>query len=197
MKIIDISREAFSAPNYDDDPQPKFKWYKRLNRNSEYNLSVLGMTPHTGTHLDAPLHYIENGESVDLCPLEKCYGSCTVISIEGILTGEDMDRLLPLCKKRLLIHGNGNAALELSAARVLTENGVVLIGTDSVSISFREQEEEVHRELLSKGTLILENLVFDNVPDGNYILCALPLKLGGMEASPVRAVLMSREERNH
>ncbi len=192
MKIIDISREAFSAPNYDDDPAPKFKWYKHLDRNSEYNLSVFGMTPHTGTHIDAPLHYLKNGESVDQCALEKCYGSCTVISIEGILTGEDMDRLLPLCKKRLLIHGNGDASLELSAARVLTENGVVLVGTDSVSISFREQEEEVHRELLSNGTLILENLKLDGVPDGNYILCALPLKLGGMEASPVRAVLMHK-----
>ena len=63
---------------------------------------------------------------------------------------------------------------------------------DSVSISFREQEEEVHRELLSNGTLILENLNLDGVSDGNYILCALPLKLGGMEASPVRAVLFCR-----
>ncbi len=192
MKIIDISREAFSAPNYEDDPQPKFKWFKKLDKNSEYNLSIFGMTPHTGTHIDAPLHYIKNGESVDECALEKCYGSCTVVSINGILTGEDMDKLLPHCKKRLLIHGRGKASLELSAARVLTENGVVLVGIDSVSISFREQEEEVHRELLSNGTLILENLDLDNVSDGNYILCAFPLKLGGMEASPVRAVLMSK-----
>ena len=193
MKIIDISRETFTAPNYEDDPQPKFKWFKKLDKNSEYNLSIFGMTPHTGTHLDAPLHYFENGESVDKCSLEKCYGSCTVVSINGILTGEDMDKLLPYCKKRLLIHGKGKASLELSAARVLTDNGILLVGIDAVSISFREQEEEVHKELLSKGTLILENLNLDGVRDGNYILSALPLKLGGMEASPVRAVLLSKE----
>ena len=114
------------------------------------------------------------------------------MSIDGILTGEDMDKLLPYCKKRLLIHGKGKASLELSAARVLNDNGIVLVGIDSVSISFREQEEEVHRELLSNGTLILENLNLDGVSDGNYILCALPLKLGGMEASPVRAVLFCK-----
>lgn len=192
MKIIDISREVFTAPNYDDDPQPKFKWFRKLGRDSEYNLSLFGMTPHTGTHIDAPLHYFENGESIDECSLERCYGACTVVSIDGILTGEDMDKLLPYCKKRLLIHGKGKASLELSAARVLNDNGIVLVGIDSVSISFREQEEEVHRELLSNGTLILENLNLDGVSDGNYILCALPLKLGGMEASPVRAVLFCK-----
>ena len=192
MKIIDISTEAFTAPNYDDDPQPKYKWFKSIKKGSEYNLSVLGMTPHTGTHIDAPLHYFQGGESIDECPLEKCYGTCTVVSIDGILTGEDMDKLLPHCKKRLLIHGKGKASLELSAARVLTDNGIVLVGIDSVSISFQEQEEAVHRELLSKGTLILENLCLDGVRDGNYILSALPLKLGGLEASPVRAVLITK-----
>ena len=192
MRIIDISTEAFTAPNYDDDPQPKFKWFKRIKNGSEYNLSVFGMTPHTGTHIDAPLHYLKQGESVDECSLEKCYGSCTVVTVSGILTGEDMDKLLPYCKKRLLLHGKGKASLELSAARVLTENGIVLVGTDSVSISFTEQEDEVHRELLAKGTLILENLSLDDVEDGNYVLCAFPLKLGGLEASPVRAVLITK-----
>ncbi|MBQ3970452.1 MAG: cyclase family protein, partial [Clostridia bacterium] len=65
-------------------------------------------------------------------------------------------------------------------------------GIDSVSISFSEQEEAVHRELLSNGTLILENLDLENAADGNYILSAFPLKLGGLEASPVRAVLFAK-----
>ena len=103
-----------------------------------------------------------------------------------------MDKLLPHCRPRLLIHGSGNASLELSAARVLTDHGISLVGIDDVSISFDDQEESVHRELLSKGTLILENLDLSDVPDGDYILCALPLKLGGMEASPVRAVLITK-----
>lgn len=193
MKIIDISREIFTAPIYENDPQPSFRWFKSMNSGADYNLSVIGATTHTGTHLDAPRHFIRGGQSIDKCELEKCYGSCTVVTVEGILTGQDMDKLLPYCKKRLLIHGNGKASLSLSAARVITENKLLLIGIDSVSISFDEAEEaDVHRELLSNGTLILENVCLDKVRDGDYILSALPLKLGGLEASPVRAVLVTK-----
>lgn len=191
MKIIDISREVFTSPVYDTDPKPQFKWYSNLRNGDSYNLSVIGITTHTGTHIDAPRHYIQGGESIDNVALEKCYGSCTVVTIEGILTGEDMDNLLPHCKKRLLIHGNGNATLSLSAARVLTDNNMLLVGIDSVSIAY-DDEEEVHKELLSHGTVILENIYLDGVRDGNYILSACPLKLGGLEASPVRAVLISK-----
>lgn len=192
MRIIDISADPFTAPNYADDPQPMYKWIKRLGQDSEYNLSLMGMTPHSGTHIDAPLHYIEGGDSVEKTELEKCFGQCTVVSLTGVLTGEDMDRLLPYCEKRLIIRGGGKASLELSAARVLTENKMLLVGIDSVSVSFDDQEESVHRELLSNGTLILENLDLSNAEDGSYLLCAFPLKLGGMEASPVRAVLIAK-----
>ena len=192
MRIIDISTDAFTAPNYADDPQPIYKWIRRRGKDSEYNLSLMGMTPHSGTHIDAPFHYLDGGDTVEKIALEKCYGSCTVVTLSGVLTGEDMDKLLPYCKKRLLIRGGGNASLELSAARVITDNGLVLVGIDSVSISYDDQEESVHRELLSNGTLILENLDLTNAPDGDYILCAMPLKLSGMEASPVRAVLITK-----
>ena len=190
MKIIDISREIFTSPCYADDPQPHYRWHKSLYAGDEFNLSVLSMTPHAGTHIDAPVHFIKHGKSVEECSLEKCFGPCTVITISGVLTGEDMDRLLPHCAKRLLIHGNGDAVLELSAARVITENKLLLVGTDGLSIAFNKQEEAVHRELLSNGTVILENLCLDNVQDGRYILSALPLKMSGVEASPVRAVLI-------
>ncbi len=192
MRIIDISADPFTTPNYADDPEPLYKWIRSINKNAEYNLSVMGMTPHAGTHIDAPLHYIENGRDVAQIPLEQCYGSCTVVSLSGVLTGEDMDKLLPHCRKRLLIHGGGDASLELSAARVLTEHSMILVGIDSMSISFDDQETEVHRELLSHGVLILENLDLSSVSDGDYILNAMPLKLGGMEASPVRAVLITK-----
>lgn len=191
MQIFDISREVFTAPVYDSDPKPQFKWFKNIHSGDSYNLSVVGITTHTGTHIDAPRHYIQGAESIDNVDLKKCYGSCTVITIEGILTGEDMDNLLPHCKKRLLIHGCGNAALSLSAARVITDCGLFLVGIDSVSIAY-ENEEEIHKELLSRGTLILENICLDGVRDGNYILSACPIKLGGLEAAPVRAVLISK-----
>ncbi len=192
MRIIDISTDAFTAPNYADDPQPMYKWIRKLDDGSEYNLSLMGLTPHSGTHIDAPLHYFSDGDSVEKVQLEKCFGQCTVVRLSGVLTGEDMDKLLPYCEKRLLIKGKGKASLDISAARVLTEHKMQLIGIDAVSISFDDMEESVHKELLSHGVVILENLDLSNVKDGNYLLCALPLKLGGMEASPVRAVLISK-----
>ncbi len=192
MKIIDISADPFLTPNYADDPEPIYKWIRTIGEKSDYNLSVMGMTPHSGTHIDAPLHYINGSEDAASIQLERCYGPCTVVSLTGALTGEDMDKLLPHCRKRLLIHGGGEASLELSAARVLAENKMILVGTDSMSISFDDQETQVHRELLSNGILILENLDLGSAPDGDYILSALPLKLGGMEASPVRAVLFAK-----
>ena len=96
MRIIDISTDAFTAPNYADDPQPMYKWIRKLGGGSEYNLSVMGMTPHSGTHIDAPLHFVEDGDSADMVALDKCYGSCTVVTLSGVLTGEDMDKLLSI-----------------------------------------------------------------------------------------------------
>ena len=192
MRFIDISSGAFTAPNYPDDPTPRYKWLKSIEKGSEYNLSLVGMTPHSGTHADAPLHYLQNSTSADKIPLEKCYGSCTVVTLSGVITGEDMDKLLKHCQKRLLIHGSGRASLELSAARVLADNNMLLVGIDSISISYEPQEESVHKELLSNDIVILENLDLTGVPDGNYIICAFPLKLEGLEAAPVRAVLIAK-----
>ena len=87
MKIIDISREIFTSPCYADDPQPHYRWHKSIYAGDDYNLSVLSMTPHAGTHIDAPLHFIKHGKSVEECTLEKCFGSRTVITISGVLTG--------------------------------------------------------------------------------------------------------------
>ncbi len=191
MIIHDISREIFTSPIYDGDPAPRFMWQSSIHMGSEYNLSVTAMSSHTGTHIDAPSHYISGGKTIDECELGKCYGPCTVVTIEGILTGQDMDALLPHCRKRLLIHGDGNAEISVSAARVMAEYGLQLVGIDSVSVAY-DNEGQVHRELLSSGVIILENIVLDGVRDGNYILSALPLKLGGLEASPVRAVLIAK-----
>lgn len=190
--VIDISREVFSAPNYADDPSPSFEWIEKIGCGSDYNLSYIKMTPHSGTHIDAPLHYFNNGESVDEYILQRCFGNCTVVTIEGDLTGEDMEQLLPYCKKKLLLHGSGNAALTVSAARVIAEQKIELVGIDSVSIAAPEEETAVHRELLSNGVIILENICLDNVPDNNYVLSAFPLKLGGLEAAPVRAVIITK-----
>ena len=81
MKIIDISQEVFSSKIYDGDPAPRGEKIKDMNNGEVYNLSVFSMCAHNGTHIDAPLHFINNGKSVDEIPLEHFVGECFVADV--------------------------------------------------------------------------------------------------------------------
>lgn len=194
MIIHDISRDTMTTPVYEGDPETKTERIKDIENGDAYNLSTISMSVHAGTHIDSPLHFNQEGSSIDNLRLNTFYGKCTVISIDGILTGEDMDRLLPYCKKRILFHGEGKTFLSRSAAFVLAESRVVLVGTDAQSIAVDFDEEETHRELARGGIAILENLNLSSIDDGEYELCAFPIKLGGLEAAPCRAILFEQEK---
>ena len=190
MLLYDITREVFSAPVYPGDPKPKLTMLSTIGEESMYNLSALNMCTHTGTHIDAPLHFDEDGADIGSMRLSHFCGKCTVVTIDGVLTGEDMERLLPLCQKRLILHGSGKAYLSVSAARVIADSKLLLVGTDALSIAPPFDEMAPHRELATAGVAVLENLFLEGVEDGDYTLAAVPLKLKGCEASPCRAVLM-------
>ena len=108
-----------------------------------------------------------------------------------------MERLLPYCKRRILFRGLGNTYLSHSAAIVLAESKVVLVGTDADSIATPFDEARPHRELARAGIAVLENLNLESIDDGEYDLCAFPLKLGGLEAAPCRAILFEMEKGLH
>lgn len=190
MLLYDISREVFSAPVYDGDPKPKLKSIKTIGEESVYNLSSVSMCTHTGTHIDAPLHFDEEGADIGSMRLSQFCGKCTVVTIDGILTGEDMERLLPHCNRRLIIHGSGKAFLSVSAARVIADSKLMLVGTDAMSIAPPFDEMMPHLELARAGVAVLEGLYLEGIEDGDYTLSAFPLKMKGAEASPCRAVLM-------
>ncbi len=194
MIIHDISRDTLKTPVYDGDPETQVTKLKSIDDLDEYNLSVISMSTHCGTHIDAPLHFYEDGSSIDKLRLNTFYGKCTVISVEGILTGEDMEKLLPYCKRRLLLHGNGKTYLSHSAALVLADSRIALVGTDADSIAPAFDEVKPHRELARAGIAVLENLNLDSIDDGDYVLCAFPVKLGGLEAAPCRAILLETEK---
>lgn len=194
MIIHDISKDALTTPVYEGDPQTTVEHIKSIDDGDEYNLSVISMTSHCGTHIDAPLHFCDDGSPIDRLRLNTFYGKCTVISVDGILTGEDMERLLPYCKRRILFHGEGNTFLSQSAAIVLAASRVVLVGTDADSIAPPFDEARPHRELARAGIAILENLNLSAIEDGEYDLCAFPVKLGGLEASPCRAIIFEQEK---
>ena len=193
MIIHDISRDTLTCPVYEGDPDTEVTALQNLETD-ECNLSAVYMSVHAGTHIDAPLHYNEEGKSVDSLRLNTFYGKCTVITVEGILTGDDMERLLPYCKRRILFRGLGNTYLSQSAAIVLAESKVVLVGTDAESIAPSFDKARPHRELARAGIAILENLNLENIDDGEYELCAFPVKLGGLEAAPCRAILFEMEK---
>lgn len=194
MIIHDISKDTMTTPVYEGDPQTTAEKLMSIENGDECNLSQISMCVHAGTHIDAPLHYLEDGNAIDNIRLNTFYGKCNVIEITGVLTGDDIERLLPYCKQRVLFKGNGKTFLSQSAAIVLASSKIKLVGTDAISISPSFDEERTHRVLARAGIVVLENLDLSRIPTGIYDLCAFPIKLGGIEAAPCRAILLEQEK---
>ena len=190
MHLIDITRDVTQAEPYPGDPPTVVRRVKSIGDAWDYNLSVLCTSVHTGTHMDAPLHFIEDGASVTELPDEAFIGPCTVLEIkDSPITGECVNRRFPQNAERLLIKGNGEVTFMDSAAFEAAELPLRLIGTDARSISMETFELQTHKAFLRKGIVIVEGLDLSEVEPGNYFLIALPMKIGGAEGAPVRAFL--------
>jgi arylformamidase len=194
LKIYDISKEVFSAPIYPGDPIPQRETLVSMERGAVYNLTAFSMCAHNGTHIDAPRHFLKDGDTVESIPLEKTVGLADVTAHDGILTGADAERILctaererPEAAKRILL--KGNAVVSEDAARVFASAGVILIGTELLSVGPEEAPMAVHQILLGVGTVLLESLSLCDVPEGVYHLSAAPLLLGGSDGAPCRAYL--------
>ena len=190
MELIDISRDTLHTQVYPGDPEPSVERVRTIGDNSDCNLSALYACVHTGTHVDAPLHFIEDGFSVDRYPLDIFFGPCTVIEIKSSpITGELVNKRFPRNCERLLIKGGGRVHFMDSAAEEAAALGLKLIGTDADSIGCHGDQIKPHKAFLSRGIGILEGLDLSRVEPGNYFLMAAPIRLGGLEGAPVRAVL--------
>ena len=124
------------------------KVWRGLHLSLIHILSAFFTGCHSGTHLDAPLHFLEDGSSAAQIPLEYCFGPCSVVTVSGWLTGSDMEALIPKCEKRILLKGNGDAFLTESAAQVLADYEIFLVGTDASSIAIPEDEAAPHLSLI-------------------------------------------------
>ena len=173
--IHDISRDILTSKVYEGDPQTEVNRIKSIENGDDYNLSAISMSTHTGTHIDAPLHFSSDGSSISKMRLNTFTGKCTVVTVNGILTGEDMDKILAHSRKKLLLHGNCKAFVSAFAARVLADSDVVMIGTDAQSIAPEYDENETHKILANAGIAILENLDLSDIADGDYELFAFPI----------------------
>jgi arylformamidase len=191
-------------PVWPGDPAPVLA----EQRNGSVLVTSLSIGLHTGTHLDAPRHFLPDGQSIAAYPLERFIGKARVCTIHGItsISREELqaidlagvERVLFRTSNSSLWHKDsfqeGFIGLEADAARYLVTCGVELVGIDYLSIQAYGEDNDVHTILLENDLLILEGLNLGAVADGDYLLCCLPLSLPGVEASPVRAVLLPLNE---
>lgn len=190
MKIYDISQEVFSCSIYPGDPQPEHFCLYSTEEGDLYNLSSFAMCAHNGTHIDAPFHFLHHGKTVEQMDLSHFVGDCFVARQEGDLTAEDARKILAKASgnQRILIAGKATVTAE--AAEVFAAGNLKLLGNESQSVGPEDAPMEVHLILLKKEIALLEGIVLDNVPEGQYFLSAVPLNLGGAEGAPCRAYLI-------
>ena len=191
MKIIDITKELFSAPVYPGDPRPELEPIHRMQDGAGCNLSVLHACLHNGTHMDAPLHFCADGKDMAQVNLEDCIGECSVVQWDGELYGADVEKMLPALRPRVLF--KGNVQISQSAAFVLSDSQITLVGVESQTVEPDGGDGSVHRQLLGNNVIALEGLDLSKVEEGTYFLFAAPLKIDGADGTPVRAILLERK----
>ena len=173
MKIIDISQEVLSCKVYEGDPTPKANKIIDMADGGVYNLSALSLCAHNGTHIDAPLHFLSDGKSIDAMSLEHFVGECFVAEHNGDVTERDALEILEKARKlgaekRILIKGDATVTEE--AARVFANAEILLLGNESQSVGPLDSPMAVHKILLSKNIALLEGIVLDKTQEGRYIL---------------------------
>jgi arylformamidase len=204
LRLWDLSPPLHAgSPVFPGDTRYAQQWAATLGPGCPVNVSTLTLSPHTGAHADAPLHYAADGDAIGLLPLDPFLGRCRVIHAIGVALVEwthlahAIDDALP---PRVLVRtydrmpqAQFDDALPAFAAATieqLADRGVQLVGIDSASIDPAASKSlPSHQAIRRRGLRVLENLVLDEVPEGDYELIALPLKLTTADASPVRAVL--------
>lgn len=202
MKIYDITQEVFTCNVFPGDTGPSTKAAALIADGDVCNLSTIEMGVHNGTHIDAPWHFIDNGKKIDEMDLEKCIGPAVLVKASGDISAETIRAIYqgnqenPAYQRLLL---KGDCSLTLDGAKELVKHQVKLIGVESQSIAPDDAPIPVHRELLKNEVVILEGLDLKDVPSESpladqYYLSALPLKLGGLDGSPCRAILYTPKE---
>jgi len=209
MNMYDITVPIRSGmPIYEGDPGVEIQAWSALSNGDSANVSFLHFGAHTGTHVDAPAHFIVGAGKIDALSLEVLIGPARVIQVPEEVTEID-SAFLGSCNldqvERVLFRTRNSSFwnqgfrkdfthLLPEGAEKLIEVGIKLVGTDYLSIEkFHSGHHRTHLALLSNGVVILEGLNLSNVPSGDYELICLPLKVadGAGDGAPARAVLRS------
>ncbi len=203
--LWDISPPVHAgSPVFPGDTAYSQQWCATIGPGCPVNVSAITLSPHVGAHADAPLHYDADGATIGDVSLEPFLGPCRVIHaigcgplIEWQHIAHAVDATLP---QRVLVRtyehmpvdrwDGALAAYAPATIARLADLGVLLVGIDTASIDPADSKTlDSHQVIRQRGLRVLENLVLDEAPEGDYELIALPLKLTTADASPVRAVL--------
>ena len=205
VALWDISPTiSVETPAFPGDTTFSQQWTARIGPGCPVNLSAITLSPHLGAHADAPLHYGVDAPGIAAVALDPFLGPCRVIHAIGqgsLVRPEHLahaSRHLPprvlvrTCLKAPTRWSSDFTAFAPETIAWLAGQGVRLVGIDAQSVDPADSKTlDSHQQLLAHDMRVLENLVLDEVPGGDYELIALPLRLSGVDASPVRAVLRS------
>ncbi|MGO8673155.1 MAG: cyclase family protein [Capsulimonadaceae bacterium] len=209
MKIHDISITTTSETVTweGEEKGHTIEWLAEVGADSVASLSVQSFGSHTGTHLDAPRHFIEGGATVESLDLTALVGPADVAAIEGdVVTAAALEAAaLPADCRRLLLRTTNTSrgliehaefhrdyvGIAPDAAVWIVDRGIRLVGIDYMSIGpYGPDNVKTHRILLGAGVVVVETLLLAGIEPGRYFLAALPPKIAGLEGTPCRAILI-------
>jgi arylformamidase len=199
-----------TTPVYEGDAPMKFDFLKDMRKGDGFTLSAYSMGAHSGTHIDAPMHFVRDGAPIDRVSLDALIGPARVIQVaDGVqsIDAAELNKHQWRGAERVLFRTRSTqrgwmssstfhrdfAYIAPDAAKLLADAGVKLVGIDYISAEqFGAVAPLTHRTLLGQGIPIVEGLMLTNAPAGDYDLIVLPIKVGAHEGAPARAVLRKR-----
>ena len=205
MKLIDVSVPLDAQlPTYPHNTPFSLEAIKRIARGDSSDVSTLHMSAHSGTHVDAPRHFFDEGAGTESLPLELLMGRTRVIEVGSRtgVTAEDLAGFDLSDDIRVLIktHNSqlwGSPAFHTdyvgvteSGAKHLVDHGIKVVGVDYLTVEvFKNPGAPAHHALLGAGTIVIEGLDLRDVEPGIYDMCCLPLRIVGSDGAPARVVL--------
>jgi len=206
MNYIDISVpvRGEGMPTWPGSPPVQFEHRLSIQCGDNADDTTMTLSVHTGTHIDAPSHFVDGGKTLDELGLDPFIGPCQVVTCEGVpridVAALERANVAPDTTRLLFKTDNSLnkwsdtfdetfVGLSLEGARWVTDRGIKLVGIDYLSIQPYGESDEIHKQLLRQEVVILEGLMLGHVEPGHYDLLCLPMRLQGTEGAPARALL--------
>jgi arylformamidase len=208
-KILDITLTVTpDLPVWPGDPKVSLERFNKMEEGAVCNISRMALGVHTGTHMDAPFHFVHGAETMESLPLELLIGSALVVAVPEncmAITDEVLKQAkIPVGCARVLFKTRNShfwqeiplrfhtdfTAISPDGAEWLVKNGIKFVGVDYLSVAAFNQGAPTHQVLLKAGVIILEGVNLAGITAGTYQLVCLPMKLGGSDGAPARAVLI-------